>query len=79
MSFKVLVNTIDKIENFVGITRKFHYDIDLLVGRDKYLDGKSLMGILSCNIKEPMTVIVNCDDESEKLRLKEELSEYVVA
>lgn len=79
MRFKVLVNSIEKIESFIGITNSTKYDVDLIAGRDKYLDGKSLMGILSCNIKEPMTVIINCDDEIEKKRLKNELSEYVIA
>ena len=78
MSFKVLVNSVEKIQDFVTITNSTDYDVDLLSGRSTYLDGKSFLGILSCNINEPMTVIVNCDDDSENARLRGQLDRYIV-
>ena len=78
MSFNVLVDSFDKIKNFVAITNSSTYDIDLLAGRNTYLDAKSIMGILSCNIAEPMTIIVNCNDEEENSRLKTKLQPYIV-
>ena len=79
MSIDVLVNSIDKIRSFVTITNSTSYDIDLKVGKDTYLDAKSLMGILSCDMSKPMTVIVNCNDEEENERLKERFEPFMVS
>lgn len=78
MEFKVLVNTFEKVEDFVTITNGSEYDIDLISGKNIYLDAKSMMGILSCNIKEPMTIIVNCTDDEANGKLKAELEKYIV-
>lgn len=78
MEFKVLVNTFEKVEDFVTITNNSLYDIDLVSGKHIYLDAKSMMGILSCNIAEPMTIIVNCNDEAENGKLRAELEKYIV-
>lgn len=79
MSFNVLVDSFDKIRNFVSITNSSTYDIDLISGKSTYLDAKSIMGILSCNIAEPMTVVVNCKDEGENARLRAKLAPFIVA
>lgn len=79
MEFKILVNSFEKVQKFVSITNESDYDIDLLAGRNTYLDAKSLMGILSCNISEPMVIKVNCHDASENAKLKSQLSDYIVS
>ena len=79
LKFQVLVDSFEKIERFVKVTNSSNYDIDLVSGRDVYLDAKSIMGILSCNIQKPMTVIVNCKDEEENQRIKAGLAEYIIA
>lgn len=78
MVFQVLINSIEKAEDFIAITNTSSYDIDLIAGKDIYLDGKSILGIMSCNIFQPVTVIVNCDDENENKRLSKELAKYIV-
>jgi len=78
MVLKVLINSIEKAEHFVEITNDFDCDIDLVAGKNIYLDGKSILGIMSCNICEPVTMIVNCDDVEENNRLTNELSPYIV-
>ena len=78
MSLKVLVNSFEKVQGFVNVTNSSLYDIDLIAGHGVYLDAKSIMGILSCNIKEPMTVVVNCNDETENKRLESQLMPYLV-
>lgn len=79
MEFQVLVNSPEKIQQFVQITNSLSYDIDLISGKDCYLDAKSIMGILSCNFKKPMTVIVNCRDDAENERIMSDLAEYIIA
>ena len=49
MGVKVLLNSVDKVKDFIDITRSVSYDIDLISGRDTYLDAKSLLGVLSCD------------------------------
>ena len=78
MVLRVLINSIEKAEHFVEITNDFDYDIDLVAGKDIYLDGKSILGIMSCNIAEPVTMIVNSDNELENERLANELLPYLV-
>ena len=78
MVLKVLINSIEKAEDFVSITNDFDCDIDLVAGKNIYLDGKSILGIMSCNIAEPVTMIVNSDDEEENKRLTTELLPYIV-
>lgn len=78
MRFKVLVDSFEKVQKFVSITNGFQHDIDLLSGRNVYLDAKSIMGILSCNIVEPLTVIVNCNNEEENSKLHRALEAYIV-
>ena len=77
MEVKVLLDNVEKIKRFVGITKNASCDIDLIARNNVYLDGKSIMGILSCNIKEPLTIKINAED-SEKDDLLDQLEEYIV-
>ena len=38
MGVKVLLNSVDKVKDFIDITRSVSYDIDLISGWDTYLD-----------------------------------------
>lgn len=78
MVFKVLIDSIEKAEHFVSITNDFDYDVDLVAGKNIYLDGKSILGIMSCNISEPITMITNCDDIVENEKLAIQLEPYLV-
>ena len=49
MTVKVSLNSVEKIQDFVSIVKNASCDLDLICGRS-YLDAKSLLGILSCDI-----------------------------
>ena len=78
MGVKVLLNSVEKVKDFIDITRSVSYDIDLISGRDTYLDAKSLLGVLSCDCTKPLILDIHAEQD-EKIALLERLEEYVVA
>jgi phosphotransferase system HPr-like phosphotransfer protein len=78
MGVKVLLDSVDKVRDFVDITRSAPYDIDLISGRNTYLDAKSLLGVLSCDCRKPLVLDIHAEyDEREELMAR--LEKYVVA
>ena len=77
MEVKVLLDSIDKIKSFVEIARKTECDIDLISGRNTYLDAKSLLGILSCNVAKPLTLDVHADEDESNAIVKR-FEQYIV-
>ncbi|HWT76071.1 MAG TPA: HPr family phosphocarrier protein [Mobilitalea sp.] len=57
MDFMISLDTFDKIKKFINISSLLHYELDLISG--KYVvDGKSIMGILSLDLSNPLKVNV---------------------
>jgi len=64
----VLLDGVDKISEFVSIVNHSNCDVDLISGNRTYLDAKSILGIMSCNIHEPLTLeIIGSQEEKEEL------------
>lgn len=61
ITMKILIDSVEKVKEFVNITCKTDYDIDIVSGR-YVIDGKSIMGIFSLNLSEPMDIIIHGDD-----------------
>ena len=59
---RVLLDTIPKVQKFCNITQSFKNDVIVISGRFK-VDGKSLMGLLSLNLSNPVSVHINAEDE----------------
>ncbi|MEX1376330.1 MAG: HPr family phosphocarrier protein [Eubacteriales bacterium] len=69
-SIVVKLSLTEDIKDFVRITSKYSYDIDLKSGR-YIIDAKSILGIFSLDLKQPITVEVhsdNCDDLLDELK-----------
>lgn len=73
---KILVNTIAKVNSFNRDLLPFDSDIDLVQGRYT-VDGKSIMGIFSLNLLEPITAIIH-EENGELNALLEKLQPYIV-
>ncbi|MBP5154057.1 MAG: HPr family phosphocarrier protein [Lachnospiraceae bacterium] len=58
----VLLNSIDKVKNFVNTVSRFDSDIDMRSGRFT-IDGKSIMGIFSLDLARPIEVVIYNDEE----------------
>lgn len=62
--FKVSLNTIDKVKEFVNDVAKFDTDFDLVSG--KYIiNAKSIMGIFSLDLSQP--IVLRVGDVSDEI------------
>ena len=62
-SVNIKLSTIEDIRNFVGVLAKYSVDLDLKSGRYT-VDARSLMGIFSLDLVQPVEFIVQSDDDS---------------
>ena len=65
-SFTIFLDTVEKVKNFSSMINKFDGDFDLISG-DYIIDAKSIMGIFSLNLKEPLKLQVNNVENIEEL------------
>lgn len=72
----ILLNTIDKVKSFVGILSSFDFDCDLVSGR-YIIDAKSIMGIFSLNLSDPINLVLHTDGEKLQKAL-DSINEYLV-
>ena len=72
---KISLNSIDKVKSFVNDITKFDYDFDLVSGR-YVIDAKSIMGIFSLDLSQPLRLDIHDDAQADHcLQL---LSPYLV-
>ena len=77
MSKNILLNTVDKVKNFVNITTKFPFDICLKSGRYT-IDAKSIMGIFSLNLAKPIKLVVDeCVDAEQSDSYFKAVAEFI--
>ena len=77
MSVVVLLNTIDKVKSFVNAVALLDADLDLASGRYT-VDAKSILGIFSLDILEPLTLNIHGDLDTQCDVLRE-IQDYVCA
>lgn len=73
---KVSLQTIDRVKDFVSITSMFDIDIDLVSGR-YIIDAKSIMGIFSIDLSEPIGLRIHAEQNKAE-EILEALKEYIV-
>ncbi len=62
----IKLNSISDAKDFVNICSKYHdSEIDVKQGRH-VVDGKSILGIFSLNLLEPVKVIIDSEKDSSK-------------
>ena len=71
----IRLNTIEKVKNFVSRVSTFECDVDIIYGR-YVIDGKSMMGIFSLNLMNPITVMILSNDEEELKRFFEIMEDF---
>lgn len=62
----ISLNSIDKVKSFVNTISKFDSDFDLISGR-YVIDAKSIMGIFSLDLSQPIELTIHADDDAEIL------------
>ncbi len=59
---KISLNSIDKVKSFVNTVSQFDDDFDLVSGR-YVIDAKSIMGIFSLDLAQPIDLTIHGDDD----------------
>ena len=60
-TFDILLKSINDVKDFVNISNKYEFDVDLTSGR-YVVDAKSIMGIFSLDLSKSIKVQVHEDD-----------------
>ena len=74
---QISLNSIDKVKNFVNDLTKFNTDFDLVSGR-YVVDAKSIMGIFSLDLLNPIELTAHTEDETEAQALLRDLKPFIV-
>ncbi|MGI6326898.1 MAG: HPr family phosphocarrier protein [Saccharofermentanales bacterium] len=72
--FTIQLKTINDVKEFVRIVNDFPYDVDLGSGR-YVVDAKSIMGIFSLDLTQPIEVAIHHDDDED---LRRRLQDYII-
>lgn len=70
----VSLASINDVKSFVNIVTKYDFDVDLSSGR-YVVDAKSIMGIFSLDLSQPIEVNIQSDDCDKFL---DEIKPYIV-
>ena len=72
---QIMLNSIDKVKNFVNDITRFDSDFDLVSGR-YVIDAKSIMGIFSLDLSKPINLSIHSDSDLEQIM--ETLKPYII-
>lgn len=72
---EVILNSVDKVKSFAAKCSRYEGHIFLKSGR-YIIDAKSIMGILSLDLTQPLKVIF--EDESRESDFLNDIKEYLV-
>ena len=70
----IQLTQVSQVRDFVNLTVKYAFDIDLVSGRYT-VDAKSLLGIYSLDLSTPLKVVIYSDDTAQ---LEAELAPFTV-
>ena len=72
---QISLNSIDKVKSFVNTISQFDYDFDLVSGR-YVIDAKSIMGIFSLDLSNPIDLTVHAEGDADDVMST--LKDYIV-
>ncbi len=70
----VSLASINDVKSFVNIVTKYDFDVDLISGR-YVVDAKSIMGIFSLDLSQPIDVEIQSDDSEALIA---EIKPYII-
>jgi len=73
---KILVNSIEKVKDFVNTISKHNAEFDMVSGR-YVIDAKSIMGIFSLDLSEPIDLVIHAEGEQADTIL-DSIKAYIV-
>lgn len=75
--FKILLNTLKDANEFVNVCGSFEEDVDYKYNR-YIIDGKSIMGILSCDLNKTAEVEILTDDPEVISSFEKAIEKWIV-
>ena len=72
---KILLDSIDKVKNFVNTLIKFDCDFDISSSRYT-IDAKSIMGIFSLDLSKPIDLAIHTETDLDEIM--EVLKPYII-
>ena len=73
---KVLLNDVDRIVEFVNILERANVNADLGQGNIK-IDARSMIGVMTMDTRNPISLMINENDEKADMVL-EKIKSYIV-
>ena len=64
MKTKIKLDSINAVKDFVSIVMLYDFDIDLVSGRYA-VDAKSIMGIFSLDLSNPIQLVAHTDEPGD--------------
>lgn len=61
---------LSEVKDFINITSKCDFDIDVASNNRYYVDAKSIVGVLGLDLSKPLTIIYNGYNEGLESFLK---------
>lgn len=74
---EILLNSVNKVTNFVDIIDKQDFVVDLC-SRRFIVDARSIMGIFSLDLSNPVVLTAYVDNESQFEEFKKAIKEFLV-
>lgn len=71
------IDKIDDLKNFVNLAGKLKSNTEVVSGRF-IVDAKSIMGMLSLNLSQPVSLIIRSIDDSETEDFLDEINALIV-
>lgn len=76
-TFKINLNTIDRVKKFVDVVSKIDGTLDLVSGRYR-VDAKSIMGIFSLDLSKDLDLVVHYEDEKLISKIENNILDFLV-
>ncbi|MGN0620952.1 MAG: HPr family phosphocarrier protein [Porcipelethomonas sp.] len=73
-NYMILLSSVNDVKNFVNTVMNYDFDLDLMSGRYA-VDAKSIMGIFSLDISQPIKLVAHTDETEQ---LEKDLAKYFV-
>lgn len=67
----LMLDSIDRVKSFVELVSRYPFEIDLISGRYT-VNAKSIMGIFSLDLSQPVTLAVHEESYSDLMQRLEE-------
>lgn len=78
MKVKILIDTIPRVKEFVQIAMASKIKtMDITNGRHT-VDAKSIMGLFSLNLSNPVDLVIECEDDIEIENFTSQISDFIV-